>query len=60
MSGRTIGEVSRNPGAMVILAAVLLTMAAPAGAVPSFARQTGRACEACHTVYPELTHFGRM
>ena len=29
-------------------------------AVPSFARQTGVACEACHTVYPQLTHFGRM
>ncbi len=28
-------------------------------AVPSFARQTGMACEACHTVWPELTHFGR-
>ena len=31
-----------------------------AHAVPSFARQTGIACEACHTVFPELTHFGRM
>jgi hypothetical protein len=31
-----------------------------ARAVPSFARQTGMACEACHTVFPELTHFGRM
>ena len=30
-----------------------------ADAVPSFARQTGMACEACHTIYPELTHFGR-
>src|SRR3974390_590502 len=29
-------------------------------AVPSFARQTGMACESCHTVFPELTHFGRM
>lgn len=28
-------------------------------AVPSFARQTGLACSACHTVYPELTAFGR-
>src|SRR5208282_6319327 len=31
-----------------------------AHAVPSYARQTGMACEACHTVFPELTHFGRM
>jgi len=29
-------------------------------AVPSFARQTGFACEACHTVFPELTPFGRQ
>src|ERR1700724_64906 len=38
-----------------------LSLAAPmAQAVPSFARQTGMACEACHTVFPELTHFGRI
>jgi hypothetical protein len=45
------------------LAAVLivgLMTGTPAHAVPSFARQTGMACEACHTVFPELTHFGRM
>jgi hypothetical protein len=28
-------------------------------AVPSFARQTGMSCNACHTVWPELTSFGR-
>jgi hypothetical protein len=40
---------------------VLLIMEAPSAlAVPSFARQTGMACEACHTVFPELTHFGRV
>ena len=42
------------------LAVSLLAGASPALAVPSFARQTGMACEACHTVYPELTHFGRV
>lgn len=30
-----------------------------ANAVPSYARQTGLACEACHTVFPQLTPFGR-
>lgn len=30
-----------------------------AEAVPSFARQTGLACAACHTVFPELSAFGR-
>jgi hypothetical protein len=34
-------------------------LAAPSWAVPSFARQTGMACAACHTVFPELTPFGR-
>jgi hypothetical protein len=41
-----------------LLAAALVAPAAQA--VPSFARQTGMACEACHTVFPELTHFGRV
>jgi hypothetical protein len=42
-------------------ALVIVIMHAPmALAVPSFARQTGMACEACHTVYPELSHFGRV
>lgn len=31
-----------------------------AQAVPSMARQTGQACAACHTVFPELTPFGRQ
>src|SRR5580700_3816777 len=33
--------------------------ATPSRAVPSFARQTGMTCAACHTVFPELTPFGR-
>ncbi|MGO9037406.1 MAG: hypothetical protein ACLPQI_17880 [Steroidobacteraceae bacterium] len=37
-----------------------ITCALPAQALPIFARQTQLACLACHTVYPELTHFGRM
>jgi hypothetical protein len=28
-------------------------------AVPSFARQTSMSCNVCHTVFPELTSFGR-
>ncbi len=45
--------------AMGVLAAGVL-LAPVAQAVPSFARQTGMACAACHTVFPELTHFGRV
>jgi hypothetical protein len=44
---------------MLALGALLLTAPIDASAVPSFARQTGMACEACHTVFPELTPFGR-
>ena len=43
-----------------ICALLVLCGATPAWAVPSFARQTGMACAACHTVFPELTHFGRV
>ena len=37
-----------------------LSVATPSHAVPSYARQTGMACQACHTVFPELTPFGRL
>lgn len=42
-----------------LLAIAGLLATAEAGAVPSFARQTGMPCTACHTVFPELTSFGR-
>lgn len=50
---------SRTLGSL-LLGVLLLGGPLVANAVPSFARQTGMACEACHTVWPELTHFGRM
>ena len=45
-----------------ILCGIVFTLGLPgnAYAVPSFARQTGLACEACHTVFPQLTPFGRV
>jgi hypothetical protein len=49
-AGRTL---SLLPLAWLILATQ------PAHAVPSFARQTGQPCQACHTVFPELTPYGR-
>ena len=39
-----------------LLAAALVDNA---NAIPSFARQTGLNCSACHTVFPELTQVGR-
>ncbi|HEU5398939.1 MAG TPA: cytochrome C [Gammaproteobacteria bacterium] len=44
-------------GAILFLAT--LCFAPQTWAVPSFARQTGLACNACHTVAPQLNAFGR-
>lgn len=52
------GWILGGCGAMVA-AAVLLFDARPVGALPSFARQTGQECAACHVAFPELTPFGR-
>ena len=38
----------------------LLLISRNAVAVPSMARQTGMQCSGCHTVFPELTPFGRQ
>ncbi|HET8731487.1 MAG TPA: hypothetical protein VFM34_10330 [Moraxellaceae bacterium] len=43
----------------VMLATLLACFSVNSHAVPSFARQTSLACSACHTVFPELTSFGR-
>jgi hypothetical protein len=49
---------TRRAFALLVLAG-FSTLTAPAWGVPSFARQTGMTCSACHTVFPELTPFGR-
>lgn len=48
----------RLPAPLVALL-VCLRAAPAAHAVPSFARQTGLACSACHTSFPELNAFAR-
>jgi len=51
---------SRSLMKSLLAGAALLALAVPgAQAVPSYARQTGMACSTCHTVFPELTPFGR-
>src|SRR5271166_6678212 len=53
---------SATAGALLAapLAAFLFTLGArPAEALPAYARQTGLDCATCHTVFPELTPFGR-
>jgi hypothetical protein len=49
-----------SDGRLSMALVFFLLMAHPAQATPGFARQTGVACEACHTVFPELTPFGRL
>jgi len=38
----------------------LLFIAQSASALPSYARQTGQECAACHNGFPELTPYGRL
>ena len=45
---------------LALLAVTGLLATGPAQAVPSMARQTGYECSKCHTVFPELTRFGRQ
>lgn len=56
MEGRVLLKVAGIGTFLVLL------QAPAARAVPSFARQTGMACDACHSAgfYPELNNFGRM
>ncbi len=53
------GKLRSLIAGFAVAAAALLLAPGSAQAVPSFARQTGFACEACHTVFPELTPYGR-
>jgi hypothetical protein len=47
--------------AACLAGAALALLAAPAAqALPSFARQTGQECAACHNGFPELTPYGRL
>jgi hypothetical protein len=41
------------------VAALVAVVPNEAEAVPSFARQTGLSCSACHTAFPQLNAFGR-
>lgn len=56
-----IGNKTRK-GFLLLTGLILsqLLLASKAQAVPSFARQTRMPCSECHTVFPELTPFGRI
>ncbi|MBI3345101.1 MAG: cytochrome C [Gammaproteobacteria bacterium] len=52
--------MSHHHAKAISLWALLLLLSSNAHAVPSFARQTGLECSSCHTVFPQLTPFGRQ
>jgi hypothetical protein len=45
--------------AVALMAILAALTPSTAHATPAFARQTGVSCQGCHTVFPELTPFGR-
>jgi hypothetical protein len=49
---------SKSTPIRLLLVAAGLSLAAPAGAIPAFARKYTTSCLTCHTVYPKLTPFG--
>jgi hypothetical protein len=55
--------IGKKPGKvfflLVVLASLQLLPLNKAQALPSFERQTRISCNQCHTVFPELTPFGR-
>lgn len=52
-------RTSTGVAVLLFLVGILVSFSSEVFAVPSFERQTGRSCNACHTVFPELTPFGR-
>ncbi|MGB8736974.1 MAG: hypothetical protein WCD20_12795 [Rhodomicrobium sp.] len=51
---------SISKAGLFILAAGAILQPRSASAVPAYARQTGQPCSTCHTMWPELTPFGRQ
>jgi len=55
-----VRQIELHQGYLRVFAIGLLcVVSTKSWAVPSFARQTGMTCAACHTIFPELTPFGR-
>jgi hypothetical protein len=50
----------KTPIFIIVIGVLLNLSILKTYAVPSFARQTGLACVACHTEFPELNSFGRQ
>jgi hypothetical protein len=59
MSATTHSPVTRIAASLATALTLTLATVDSALAVPSFARQTGQECIACHVSFPELTPYGR-
>jgi hypothetical protein len=59
-NGRPHDPPLRRALASVLLVGLLVTAWSRADAVPSFARETGLPCAACHNNFPQLTPLGRQ
>jgi len=58
--GTTLSAIGLVIGVFAVAAGVLLLAPRRAQALPSYARQTGQQCAACHNGFPELTPYGRL
>jgi len=56
--GKKIGSL-KNLSLLMLALGIVWSLTSTAQAIPSFSRQTGMSCAACHTVFPELTAYGR-
>ena len=58
----TLSDLKKKPTGLLMLMFILifaLTGLQQTSAVPSYARQTGLSCSACHYMFPLLNQFGR-
>lgn len=58
-NSRILVRVAVTASIVFIIGLTLSVMPREASALPSFARQTGQPCGACHTDFPQLTPYGR-
>jgi len=54
------GQIKINVTKLIVVLFVFIEPFGVLKALPSFARQTGMSCTACHTSFPELNSFGRQ
>ena len=59
-NNKALSAIGLAFGLVAIAAGVVVLAPRRAQALPSYARQTGQQCAACHNGFPELTPYGRL